>query len=63
MAAGFYLPHDTGIADNNPLDYIMSIDELETKTGIDFFVNLPDAVGKSVAAEIEAEKPVSWWNR
>ncbi len=63
MAAGFYLPHDTGIADNNPLDYIMSIDELETKTGIDFFVNLPDAVGKSVAAAIEAEKPGTWWSR
>ncbi len=38
----------------------MSIDELEKKTGVDFFVNLPDDIEK----EIEAKNPTedSWWN-
>lgn len=61
MAAGYYMPHNTSIIYDPLSDYLMSIDELESKTGIDFFVNLPAAVGSSVAAEIEAETPVSWW--
>ena len=61
MAAGYYIPHSSSVIFDPITDYIMSIDELETKTGIDFFVNLPAAVGASVANEIEAETPVSWW--
>ena len=40
-----------------------SIDWLEEKTGIDFFVNLPDKIGASAAAEIEAATPGNskWW--
>ncbi len=39
----------------------MSIDELEKKTGVDFFVNLPDDVEKTVeAADPKAE--TWWWN-
>ncbi len=43
--------------------YSMSVDDLEEKTGIDFFVNLPAKVGEETAAKIEAENPakVSWW--
>lgn len=44
-------------------EYSMSVDDLEKKTGIDFFVNLPAKVGEETAAKIEAEDPakVSWW--
>lgn len=41
----------------------MSIDELEEKLGMDFFVNLPDAIGEEAAAKVEAQDPktISWW--
>jgi endonuclease G len=34
-------------------DYAISIDELEQRTGIDFFCNLPDAVEDKVEAELD----------
>jgi len=46
-------------------DAAMSIDDLEKKLGIDFFVNLPGAVGTEQANAIEAEDPLKvdfWWN-
>ena len=58
-AAAFYLPHDTNISSGNFLDYLITVDELEEKTGIDFFVNLPALLGQSEANAIEAETP-SW---
>ena len=61
MAAGFLLPHDNGIAGGKFLDYIMSIDELEAQTGIDFFPNLSALLGKDKADAIEAETPSNWW--
>ena len=61
MAAGYILPHDTGISGGNYLDYIMSIDELEEQTGIDFFPNLVAKIGKENADKIEAAAPASWW--
>lgn len=63
MAAGFYLPHDTSIATGDYTKYILSIDDLEKKTGIDFFPNLVGKVGKDTADAIEAEKPGDWWIR
>ena len=45
-------------------EHSMSIDELEQITGIDFFVNLPAALGQAKAAEIEAQNPADyslWW--
>lgn len=46
-------------------EYSMSVDDLEKKTGIDFFVNLPAKVGEETTARIEAEDPkdVAWWWR
>ena len=38
----------------------MSIDALEEKTGVDFFVNLPAVVGKDQAAKVEASVD-KWW--
>lgn len=61
MAAGFLLPHDSGIANGNCLDYIMTIDELEEETGIDFFPNLINVLGKDKADKIEATVPSNWW--
>lgn len=40
-AAAFWVEHKVS-ADNKLLKYLISIDELEQKTGIDFFCNLPD---------------------
>ena len=42
----------------------MSIDELEKKTGFDFFVNLAGKIGKDKADALEALDPatVAIWN-
>lgn len=61
MAAGFLLPHNAGIADANCLDYICSVKELEEKTGIDFFPNLPKKLGTEKARAIEEEQPNKFW--
>ena len=37
----------------------MSIDKLEDKVGVDFFVNLPDDKEKDVEAQNPSD--VSWW--
>jgi DNA/RNA endonuclease G (NUC1)/predicted small secreted protein len=62
LGAAFYMDHD---ADKYPTQQVtaaesMSIDELETKLGIDFFVNLPGKVGEDKAAAIEAQNPDSY---
>ena len=59
----FYLPHDKSIAYGNHLDskYMMSIDDLETKLGIDLYVNLPDRIGTDKAAGVESTYPGSFW--
>lgn len=61
MACGYYLPHSSSIAWQDYKDYILSIDELEKKTGMTFFVNLPDKVGEENARKIKSQEPVSWW--
>lgn len=61
IAAGFILPHKSSIANGNFLDYICTIDELESQTGIDFFPNLSKAIGKEKADLVEAAAPGNWW--
>lgn len=61
MAAGFLLPHSDGIANASYKNYICSIDELEKKTGFDFFPALEQLVGKETADKIEAAEPSNWW--
>ena len=57
-AAGFYTEHKNyGSAKNDLKAISMSIDELETLTGHDFFVNLEGKIGKEAAASIEATDP------
>ena len=59
-AVGFYFDNVSSNVTSFK-NHSMSIDELEKKVGVDFFVNLPDDVEKSV----EASNPVDeqwWWN-
>ena len=63
-ANAFYFEHKPN-TDTDIKKYSISVDELEEKTGVDFFVNLPAAVGEAKANAIEAADPASesfWWN-
>ena len=64
MGCAVYLEHKLySVSSKVNKSYSMSIDDLEKKLGIDLFVNLPAAVGESLAATVEAEDPksVAWW--
>ncbi len=53
-AIAFWTLHkDESDTNKNYGDYVISIDELEKRTGIDFFCNLPDEVEKTVEAQID----------
>ena len=57
-AAGFYTEHKNYGSSNSDLKAVsMSIDELEEKTGFDFFVNLAGKIGADEAAAVEAKDP------
>ena len=62
-ACAVWLDHKVYSSSSINSSYSMSVDDLEKKTGIDFFVNLPAKVGEDVAAKIEAQDPakVDWW--
>ena len=60
MSAAFLLPHTSNISGGNYSEYLMSVDQLEEKTGIDFFPNLVSVVGEETAATIESSV-LSWW--
>lgn len=64
-ACAVWLDHKVYSTKTIDSPYSMSVDDLEEKLGIDFFVNLPAKVGEDVAARIEAEEPkdVAWWWR
>jgi DNA/RNA endonuclease G (NUC1) len=51
-AAGFYYKHESGAKQQ-----MMSIDQLEEMTGIDFFVNLSAKIGADQAVRLEAAIP------
>lgn len=53
-ALGFWTEHkDENKQEKNLSLYAISIDELEQRTGIDFFCNLPDAIENDVEAELD----------
>lgn len=58
-AIAFHIPHtgDSSVCLADIMDYVCSIDELEQKTGVDFFVNLPTLLGKETADGIESADP------
>lgn len=65
LGAAFYLDHKTYSYEDIRAAEAMSIDELEEKLGMDFFVNLEDKIGKDAAEEVEAQNPLSYksiWN-
>lgn len=58
VGAAFYTDHkDYGTAKNDLKAVSMSIDQLEEKTGLDFFVNLIEKIGDEAASAVEAENP------
>lgn len=57
-AIGFWLEHKAYNNNDSYKNYALSIDELESKTGLDFFHNLPDKIEN----EIEASYDTDNWN-
>ena len=54
-AVGFWFEHTAdNHSEDNLKDYAVSIDELEQRTGIDFFCNLPDDIESTVEASYSA---------
>lgn len=58
----FYFEHKFYSDDAIMSSQAMSIDALESKMGLDFFVNLPEVAGKSVADAVESSTYMKWWN-
>ena len=55
---GMWFPHTNVYHGDDKLsDYTMSIKDLEAKTGIDFFCNLPD----NIEQDVESKKILSDW--
>ena len=57
---GFYMEHRP-YPDQDYIKCAMTIDELERKLGIDFFVNLPGAIGPTLADRVESARDTYWW--
>jgi DNA/RNA endonuclease G, NUC1 len=60
-ALGIWMDHAANSATSITKDMVMSIDELEKKVGVDFFVNLPSDVQKAVEAQNPSDE-AWWWN-
>lgn len=59
-SAAFYLENRSYDESNVNKSHCMSVDELERKTGLDFFANLQDVVETIVEKEDPADIPI-WW--
>ena len=57
-ACAFWFPHKPYSGD--VMDKSMTIAELEGKTGINFFVNLPSVIGSAMAEKVETTKDPLW---
>ena len=61
-AIGFWFEHKAyNGSEPVVLAQAVTIDDLETLTGLDFFVNLPYAIGNELAAKVESTID-PWWN-
>ncbi len=58
-AVAFWLDNKSNSASSIQKSMAMSVDDLEKKVGVDFFVNLPADTQKSVEAQDPAD--VAWW--
>lgn len=63
MGCAILLEHRDYGNGSNFKEYAISIDELEKRTGIDFYPNLSKLIGKEAAAKVEAQDPktINWW--
>ena len=60
-ALGFWVEHLNEDRSDDPLSqYVVNIDELEAKTGIDFFCNLPDDIENQVES-VTAKNVIKAW--
>ena len=60
-ALGFWVEHLNVDRSDDPLSqYVVNIDELEAKTGIDFFCNLPDEIENQVES-VTAKNVIKAW--
>ena len=60
-AVAFWFDNKANAATSIQKSMAMSVDELEKKVGVDFFVNLPEETQKTVEAQNPAEE-AWWWN-
>jgi len=58
---GIYFDNEPNFATSIQKNMVMSLDDLEKKVGVDFFVNLPADTQKSVEAQNPADE-AWWWN-
>lgn len=61
-AIAFYFEHKYYSDSEIMSTQAMTVDELENKTGYDFFVNLPGVIGSDAALRVESTKDKWWWN-
>ncbi len=54
------MEHTDTLEINKLVDYALSIDELEKKTGIDFFPNLNDNLENALEATYSTKKRTDW---
>ena len=59
-AIGFYLQHTDPTSWEAPREYAVTIDELEQKTGIDFFCNLPNDIENQVEGVDKSQMLKDW---
>ena len=60
VGIAFYFDHFGSFSSTSYMNQSMTIDALEQKVGVDFFVNLPAAIGDAKANKVESTKD-SWW--
>lgn len=58
-AIGFWFKHESN-SGTSLKPYIVSISELEEKTGIDFFCNLPDNIEREVEGKTHEQMSITW---
>lgn len=56
VGVGFYYKHEACPTDHDIMARSMTLNELEEKTGFDFFVNLPDNIENQVESTVS-----TWW--
>lgn len=64
ITLGFYIPHQEGLTKSPSVsqmqEYVYTIDEIEEKTGVDFFCNLLDSVENEVEARTKETCIAAW---